>query len=630
MKGSYKEKIVINNNYIQLKEYLTNLHNVFLDTGNTIYEGRNTIKTFDVNNLYLNVKSFKKPHLVNQFAYATFRKSKANRSYTYAEKLLALGIDTPTPIAYMEFSKPCLLKYSLYVCEHINVDGQMRGLQEGTLEEHKELIVAFAKFTAKLHHLKVLHLDYSSGNIMYTYANGEYTFYLVDLNRMQFDKEIDIYKSAHNFRRLWGNDEMITLFTKEYAIARGFDVDTCLSLVFKYRQTFWNRFNKQYPDTKPYIGKEKIRIGYDAKRATLNFTGLGNYSRFIIKNMSKMYPSNSYFLYSPRPASDKVKNELNVSDSDNIIHIIKHGVKPFWRTKGITKDIDKQDLNIYHGLSNELPVGIYKTKAKSVVTIHDLIFRIHPEFYPLVDRIIYDAKAKYACKYADKIVAVSECTKKDIIRLYNIEPSKIDVVYQGCFPIFSEVAPTQLKVKVRDIYNLPETYLLSVGSIEERKNILLVAKSLLKVPNIHFVAIGKKREYANEIERYASEHGLSDRIHLLADIPLEHLPAIFQQAEIFIYPSIYEGFGIPLLEAQHSGLPVIAAKGSCLEESGGAHSIYVDPYNEDELAYEINRVLANKDLKNYMIDEGKKYVENFSPEKCTTNLNKVYNKLLKD
>lgn len=628
MRSSYKEKIVINKEYTKLKEYLKALPDIFSTTGNTIYQGRNTIKTFQVDGASLNVKSFKKPHIINQFAYATFRESKAKRSYSYAKRLLDLGINTPTPIAYMEFSRPLLLKYSLYVCEHIEVDGQLRTLQMGTLEEHEALIVAFAKFTAKLHDLKVLHLDYSSGNIMYTYVNGEYKFYLVDLNRMEFDKEIDIHKATHNFRRLWGSDEMLVLFAKEYAKARSFDIDDCLFLVFKYRQRFWKRFNMQYPDVKPYLGTEKIKIGYDAKRATHNFTGLGNYSRFIITNMSRMFPEDAYYLYSPRPASDKIREEL--SGSNNITHIIKHGVKPFWRTKGIMKDIENQKLNIYHGLSNELPLGIYKTKAKSVVTIHDLIFRIHPEFYPLVDRIIYDAKARYACNHADRIIAVSECTKRDIIKLYDIQPEKIDVVYQGCFPVFSEVASEALKEEVKIAYNLPDKYLLSVGSIEERKNILLIVKALKQVPDIHFVAIGRKREYTNEVEKYVNENGLSDRVHILTDISQDHLPAIFQQSEVFIYPSVYEGFGIPLLEAQCSGVPVIAATGSCLEESGGTHSIYVDPHDENELAYQIKRVLEDKDLRNKMISAGKEYVEKFSEENCINNLRTVYNKLLKE
>lgn len=626
MTATYKKTIVVNPEYKQLTSYLDNLHNVFATTGQTLYEGRNTIKVFEESDVSLNVKSFQIPHLINQFAYATFRESKAKRSYTYAKKLLDLGINTPKPIAYIEFKLPLLLKQSFYICEHVYVDGQLRVLQFGTIEEHKDLIVAFAKFTAKIHHLNVLHLDYSSGNIMYKLCDGEYQFYLVDLNRMIFDKAVNATKSAQNFRRLWGSDEMITLFARVYAQERGYDVDEYTRLVFKYRHRFWRTYRLQYPDVKPYMGSEKIKIGYDAKRATLNFTGLGNYSRFVIKNMSLRHPSMSYYLYTPKPASSKIREGLN--GSNNITHIIKHGVKPFWRTKGIIKDIKSQKLDIYHGLSNELPLGIHHTKTKSIVTIHDLIFRVHPEFYPLIDRIIYDAKARYACNHADRVIAVSECTKRDIIKIYGVAPSKIDVVYQGCFPIFTIEATAELKEKVKTLYDLPSKFILSVGSIEERKNILLVVKALKHVPDIHFVAIGKKKEYANEVERYAHEHGLNDRIHLLTDIPLEHLPAIFQLAHIFIYPSIYEGFGIPLLEAQNSGLPVIAAKGSCLEESGGLHSIYIDPNDDKELAKEINRLLSDKKLRDYMIREGKEYAKEFSPQKCIESLKAVYDKVL--
>lgn len=626
MNRSLKENIVINKDYNQLTVFLNKLPELFLISGNTIYKGRNTIKTFEVEKYSLNVKSFKIPHLLNQFVYATFRESKAKRSYSYAQRLLKLGIDTPAPIAYMEYKRPLLLKNSLYVSEHINVDGQLRVLQYGTIDEHIQLITAFAKFTAKVHKLKVLHLDYSSGNIMYTHKSDKFKFYLVDLNRMEFDKEIGEKKAAHNFRRLWGSDEMITLFARIYAEERGFDKDDFIHLVFKYRERFWKNFNRQYPDVRPYEGIEKIKIGYDAKRATLNFTGLGNYSRFIIKNIAMRYPSMSYFLYSPRPASSKTRKGLN--GSNNITHVIKHGVKPFWRTKGIIKDIKNQKIDIYHGLSNELPVGIQHANVKSIVTIHDLIFRIHPHFYPFIDRVIYDIKARYACKHADKIIAVSECTKKDIIKVYGVEPSKIEVVYQGCFPDFATIASSNLKKEVKEKYQLPSNFILSVGSIEERKNILLIVKALKQIPDIHFVAIGRKRDYADEVEKYAREHNLSERVHLLTDISLEHLPAIFQLANIFIYPSIYEGFGIPLLEAQNSGLPVIAAKGSCLEEAGGPHSIYVDPYDENDLALAITKVLTDYKLREQMIEDGKEYVKQFSPEKCIDNLKAVYDNLL--
>ncbi|WP_029906230.1 glycosyltransferase family 1 protein [Prevotella sp. 10(H)] len=367
-----------------------------------------------------------------------------------------------------------------------------------------------------------------------------------------------------------------------------------------------------------------MRIGFDAKRAVSNFTGLGNYSRFVISNLMKYYPDNIYKLFIPKLPDE---SKINDKHKDEAVYSLKHTHKPFWRTMGIVKDIKRESIDIYHGLSNELPFKVNKTGVKTIVTIHDLIFLRYPEFYSLFDRTIYNVKARYACKVADRIIAVSECTKRDIVKFYDIDPAKIDVVYQGCFPVFKECSEDQKKKEVKKKYILPDNFLLSIGSIEERKNILLIVKALKQIPDIHFVAIGKQREYAQHVINYAAENGLSDRVHIISNVPLTDLPAILQSSKIFIYPSLYEGFGIPIIEAQSSGVPVIGATGSCLEESGGPHTIYVDPRNENELAQQIKRLLADDQLRKEMVTKGYKYVERFSDENCTSSLMKVYEKL---
>lgn len=368
-----------------------------------------------------------------------------------------------------------------------------------------------------------------------------------------------------------------------------------------------------------------MKIGLDAKRAMSNFTGLGNYSRFVIKNLIDYYPENTYELFCPSINTETEETMFN----PNIIVYVKHGFRPFWRTFGITRDIRKEHIDIYHGLSNELPYRIDKTGVKSIVTIHDLIFLRFPELYSKIDRTIYDSKARYACHVADRIVAVSECTKRDIIQYYKVDPDKIDVVYQGCFSIFREMVDENKKDEVLKKHNLPKRYILSIGSIEERKNILLAIKALKYLPDdIHIIAIGKQRKYTEEIIQYMTDNGLEERVHLLSGIPLNDLPAILQMAQLFVYPSIYEGFGIPIIEALNSRIPVIAATGSCLEEAGGPGTIYINPYDEKELGEQINRVLNDKQLHDKMVADGLEYVKRFNDKKCTADLMDVYKKLI--
>lgn len=249
-----KIKLVVSDKYKKLNSFIEALPSQFMQSGEVIYSGRNTIKIFDVAGLTLNVKSFKKPLLINQIAYAFFRKSKAERSYLYASLLEGNGFHTPEPIAYMELKEYGLFKYSLYISVHEQFDGMMRELLHGTVEDHEELLRQFAHYTAALHEKKILHLDYSSGNILYKQINNKYTFYLVDLNRMEFNKNIDLNTGCFNFRRLWGSDEMMSFFIKEYAKARNFDEATCLRKTFEYRNRFWNSYRKKHPGATPYVG----------------------------------------------------------------------------------------------------------------------------------------------------------------------------------------------------------------------------------------------------------------------------------------------------------------------------------------------------------------------------------------
>ncbi|MDR1883570.1 MAG: hypothetical protein LBR26_12435 [Prevotella sp.] len=248
-----KIKMVINADYRHLEDFMEGLPLAFLQSGEVIYSGRNIIKTFDVDGLKLNVKSFKKPLLINQIAYSTIRQSKAKRSYLYAFMLKKRGFRTPAPVSYMELKQHNLLKYSLYISEHEEFDGMMRELQHGAIAGRENLLKQFALYTALLHEKQVLHLDYSSGNILYKKNGDSYTFYLVDLNRMKFDKPINLDTACFNFRRLWGSDEMIGFIVKEYAKARNFDEATCLKKTFEYRKKFWNAYAKEYPGAKPYV-----------------------------------------------------------------------------------------------------------------------------------------------------------------------------------------------------------------------------------------------------------------------------------------------------------------------------------------------------------------------------------------
>ncbi len=373
-----------------------------------------------------------------------------------------------------------------------------------------------------------------------------------------------------------------------------------------------------------------ISIGYDAKRVFHNTTGLGNYSRDLIRIMAKYHPDNRYVLYNPKPAKTNLFPYLE--SSKNVIE--KNPPKGFfsfffnyWRQTGISKDLIKDNINLFHGLTGEIPLGVKNTNIPTIVTIHDLIFLRFPKFYSFFDYKIHTLKAKYAVNNANVIVAVSEQTKKDIVRYFNINPQKIKVIYQGCQDVFrkrystDEIKSTLLK------FGLPNNYLLNVGTVEERKNILRGLMAIKETQH-NLVIIGSETSYTKIVKQFISDNQMVGRVFFPKNIPSSELAMIYQGASLFLYPSLFEGFGIPIIEALYSGTPVITSIDGCFAEAGGPHSFYVDPENEKEIKRAIETIESDSALRKTMIEEGAKYVQRFNPEYMAHEYSTLYKSLL--
>lgn len=374
-----------------------------------------------------------------------------------------------------------------------------------------------------------------------------------------------------------------------------------------------------------------LKIGFDAKRAFLNTTGLGNYSRSLIMALSQFFPDNTYFLYTPKTKYPRLTGHFHARKNLEIrqpppIPLFRN----MWRSKFMTAGLKKDALDIYHGLSHELPFGIRKTGIKSVVTIHDLIFFRYPEYYKLADRKIYEAKFRYACKHADAIIAVSEQTKRDLQTFLQVPEEKIRVIYQSCNPAFSEPWEEEQLYAIQSRYQLPPRYVLYVGTIEIRKNLLQLIQALQKLPEeVKCVVVGKPTAYLEEIRVFMHVNGMEDRVHFFHDVPYDILPAFFQMAELFVYPSRFEGFGIPVLEAITAGIPVIAAKGSCLEEAGGPGSIYLDPDDVQGMADAIAALWDDPQRSAEMVFEGLQYALRFSDKQIAGEVAALYESLIR-
>jgi glycosyltransferase involved in cell wall biosynthesis len=374
--------------------------------------------------------------------------------------------------------------------------------------------------------------------------------------------------------------------------------------------------------------EEKEIIGYDAKRIFHNTTGLGNYGRDLVRILSKRNPSLFFYLYNPKQKTVKSLDLIYNIFEKLPEKLIWKRLSSVWRQGPILRQLKDDNIILFHGLTGELPRGINKTKIKTIVTVHDLIFVRYPELYSYIDRRIHLEKVKYSTKVADRIIAISEQTKNDIVEFLKVEPSRIDVIYQGCHQIFKEKISHEEKSEVLKKYSLPKDFILNVGTINERKNILNLVKAVQKTTH-NLVVVGSKTEYFNKIEAFLQTDGqLRKRIHFLEKVPLKDLAALYQTAELFVYPSIFEGFGIPIVEALFSGTPVISSTGSCFSEAGGLDSIYVDPNNVSLLAEKIKWVLNNPSVSKKMIENGYIHAQKFKDDLIAESLIQFYSELV--
>jgi glycosyltransferase involved in cell wall biosynthesis len=370
-----------------------------------------------------------------------------------------------------------------------------------------------------------------------------------------------------------------------------------------------------------------MNIGFDAKRAFLNQSGLGNYSRTLIRSLATCFPDNHYSLFTTKNGSTDFFSFASAQKNCSVIlpqKFIDKRITANWRSYVITELLTKNKIDVYHGLSNELPFNISKFKGKKIVTIHDLIFLRHPELYRFIDRKIYNKKFRSACELADMIIATSEQTKNDIVEFYSADPKKIKVVYQSCDDVFRKEFTKEETQKIQSKYKLPKKYLLSVGTIEKRKNLLATLHALALVKDIPLVVVGKKKSHFKKVKQFISKNKLQKRVLFLENVPGEDMPAIYRSAEIFIYPSLFEGFGIPILEALTCKTPVITTQGGCFAEAGGKDSIYIDPTNHELLAGEIKRLIASPELRKNMAEKGLEYSKKFLPEVIANEMMKIY------
>ena len=366
-------------------------------------------------------------------------------------------------------------------------------------------------------------------------------------------------------------------------------------------------------------------VGIDAKRIVRNGTGLGSYGRTLVNDLIRLGDRDMELrLYAP----DEGREELRGQVIEGPEFCYPKGNpsklrKAWWRSRGVVSTLQSDAVSVYHGLSGELPTGLRKAGIRGIVTIHDLIFMRYPEYYHWIDTKIYEWKFRQALREADRIIAISERTRQDILELGGEEyADRISVIYQSFAPRFSAEVSAERKAEVRERYKLPARFILSVGTIERRKNLALAVEAVDLLPqDIHLVAVGRQTPYAAQLPH-------SDRLHLLSGVPDQDLAAIYSLAEAFVYPSRYEGFGIPIIEAIAAGLPVVACTGSCLEEAGGPDCLYVGPDDTIGMAEALKMSLRGARNRQERILRSREYIRRFEGNNVAAQVVQLYREVL--
>lgn len=363
-----------------------------------------------------------------------------------------------------------------------------------------------------------------------------------------------------------------------------------------------------------------MKIGFDAKRLFLNDTGLGNYSRTLVKNLHQFYPGNEYFLFTPSIRKTK-DTAFFIDHPDFKIITPQNRFKIWWRTKGMVQDIIKENLDIFHGLSHELPIGLAGKGIKTIVTVHDLIFERYSQLFPLWDRWMYQLKYRNAAKVADKIIAISENTKNDIMEIWHVPEQKISVVYQSCSEGYFD-APFR---------HLPRKYFLYVGAVIERKNLLDIIDAYQSKPFLHqypLMVIGNGKKYLQRVKDRVKQYKIEDKVIFKGSLSNKALLEYYDQSMALIYPSSYEGFGIPVIEAALRKVPVICSNVSSMPEAGGPDALYVSPGNVKQLAVTMETIVkSSENIKNSIENTYIYASKRFSAESTARSLFNEYLKL---
>jgi glycosyltransferase involved in cell wall biosynthesis len=362
-------------------------------------------------------------------------------------------------------------------------------------------------------------------------------------------------------------------------------------------------------------------IGIDARK--IQDFGIGTYIRNLVRALAALDAENRYVLLAKpgdREGLQDLPDNFRVVLESSPVYSMRELLALSWK-------LSRQALDLYHSTHYVLPAVV---QSPVVVTIHDIIHLLYPEFLPSNLAFLYAQRMiRRSLVRGDRIIAVSQNTKNDLMQHFDVDGHKIQVVYNGVEDAFRHQLAAEEKERWLRSLGLEPPYLLFVGNPKPHKNLDTVVQAYARAREIApfdapLVCVGSRQGSEFKIRQRAAHLGIAGHVRLLGHVAQEALPAVYQGATLFLYPTLYEGFGLPVVEAMASGVPVITSNTSALKEVAEGYAHLVDPLDVEGMARAIAHVMGDPEHRNALARLGARRAEDFRWERTAKKTLEVY------